>query len=571
MSGEADFYPDWASTAPREGSYRSIFKWGDPDGFKHPNRRLFALLKEKLQMTDDDFREKKNEGNEAVSCDIPVGLSEAQIEALKNIVGAENVAVDDYSRLKYSSGKTMEEAMDLRGGIVGEVADVVVHPRGKEDVAKIVEYCNEQELPIYPYGGGSSVTFGIKCAKGGVSLVMSTHMNRVLELSEKNQTVTVEPGVIGPAYEEALNNAPERFNAKRRYTGGHFPQSFEYSSVGGWISALGSGQQSSYYGDAYDIVLSQEYVTPAGSFRTLDYPGTATGPKVNDVMKGSEGVYGVLVSATMRIFRFMPENRGKFAFVFPTWESAVDATREISQGEFGMPSVFRISDPEETDVALTLYGVEGTAIDKLMRFRGFRPGSRCLLIGQSEGEKGFAGNVKKQVKRICREHGAMYITGYPLKNWEHGRYADPYMREDLNDFGVMIDTLESGVTWDNLHNLHDGVGDFIKKRANTICMTHASHFYPQGTNLYFIFIGRMDDMAEYREFQKGIIDQIHRYGGSLSHHHGVGKMIAPWMERHLGKEQMDVLRALKRHFDPNNIMNPGGTLGLDIPPAKGET
>jgi len=558
MSGEADFYPDWTS-------------WGDPDGFKHPNRRLFALLKEKLQVTDDDFREKKNEGNEAVSCDIPVGLSEVQIEALKNIVGAENVAADDYSRVKYSSGKTMEEAMDLRGGIVGEVADVVVHPRGKEDVAKIVEYCNEQGIPIYPYGGGSSVTFGIKCAKGGVSLVMSTHMNRVLELSEKNQTVTVEPGVIGPAYEEALNNAPERFNAKRRYTGGHFPQSFEYSSVGGWISALGSGQQSSYYGDAYDIVLSQEYVTPAGSFRTLDYPGTATGPKVNDIMKGSEGVYGVLVSATMRIFRFMPENRGKFAFVFPTWESAVDATREISQGEFGMPSVFRISDPEETDVALTLYGVEGTAIDKLMRFRGFRPGSRCLLIGQSEGEKGFAGNVKKQVKRICREHGAMYITGYPLKNWEHGRYADPYMREDLNDFGVMIDTLESGVTWDNLHDLHDGVRDFIKKRANTICMTHASHFYPQGTNLYFIFIGRMDDMAEYREFQKGIIDRIHRYGGSLSHHHGVGKMIAPWMERHLGKEQMDVLRALKRHFDPNNIMNPGGTLGLDIPPAEGET
>ena len=158
----------------------------------------------------------------------------------------------------------------------------------------------------------------------------------------------------------------------------------------------------------------------------------------------------------------------------------------------------------------------------------------------------------------------MYITGYPARKWEHGRYTDPYMREDLNDFGIMIDTLESAVTWDNLHNLHQGVRAFIKKRPNTICMTHGSHFYPQGTNLYFIFIAKMADLKEYKEFHRGIIEQIVKHGGSLSHHHGVGRMFAPWMEEHLGKVQMDVLRCLKKHFDPNNIMNPGGTLGLDI-------
>ncbi len=157
----------------------------------------------------------------------------------------------------------------------------------------------------------------------------------------------------------------------------------------------------------------------------------------------------------------------------------------------------------------------------------------------------------------------MSLTGYPAKRWEHGRYTDPYMREDLNDYGILIDTLESGVTWDNLHRLHQGVREFIKARPRTICMTHASHFYPQGTNLYFIFIARMDDVEEYREFQAGIIDRIERHGGSLSHHHGVGRMLAPWMERHLGTVQMDVLRALKRHFDPKGTMNPGGTLGLD--------
>jgi len=138
----------------------------------------------------------------------------------------------------------------------------------------------------------------------------------------------------------------------------------------------------------------------------------------------------------------------------------------------------------------------------------------------------------------------------------------------LNDYGIVIDTLESGVTWDNLHNLHKGVRGFVKSRPKTVCMTHASHVYPQGTNLYFIFIAKMSDIEEYRKFQEGIIEQIHIHGGSLSHHHGVGKMIAPWMDAHLGEQQMAVLRALKKHFDPKNIMNPGGTLGLDIPKSQ---
>lgn len=562
------FYPDWTEEAAEEGSYRSIFKWGAPDSFKHPNRRLYAMMKKEFQMSDGDFKQKKREGNEKVRCGKRIGLSRSKIDALKKIVGDRNVVTDDYSRVKYSNGKTMEETMNLRNGIVGEVPDLVVHPRNKKDVQEIVKYCDKKRIPVYAFSGGSSVTMGFKCVSGGICLAMSTHMNRVLDFNETNQTITVEPGIWGPDYEDTLNNAPEKLNAGRRYTCGHFPQSFEYSTVGGWILTLGSGQQSSYYGDAYDIVLSQEYVTPAGTFKTLDYPATATGPKVHDIMKGSEGAYGILVSATMKIFRYMPENRQRFAFIFPTWESAIEAGREISQGEFGMPSVFRISDPEETDIAMKLYGIEGTFVDSVIRLRGYKPMQRCLYIGQTEGEKGFSKNVKKKVKGICRKYGGMYITGYPVKNWEHGRYTDPYMREDLQDYGIMTDTLESAVTWDAIHNLHRGVRKFIKDRPNTICMTHASHFYPQGTNLYFIFIARMDNVEEYREFQFGIIDQIQKHGGSLSHHHGIGKMIAPWMEHHIGKQQMDVLRALKKHFDPRNIMNPGGTLGLDLPKAQ---
>ena len=228
-----------------------------------------------------------------------------------------------------------------------------------------------------------------------------------------------------------------------------------------------------------------------------------------------------------------------------------------------MPSVFRISDPEETDAALVLYGVEGTVIDRLMRYRGYRKNERCLYIGHTEGEKGFSKNVAKNVRRVCKKNGGMSLTGYPVRKWEHGRYKDPYMREDLHDYGIVIDTLEAGVTWENLHRLHQGVRAFAKKRPQTIIMTHASHFYAQGTNLYFIFIGRFDGLEDYCSFQTGLIESIMAHGGSLSHHHGVGKMIGPYMEKHIGKEEMDVLRAMKAHFDPNHIMNPGGTLGLD--------
>jgi alkyldihydroxyacetonephosphate synthase len=524
------------------------------------------MMKEEFGMTDDDFKDRKFEGLERVSIDRGIRISQTDIQNFESIVGKENVATDDYSRLRYSRGKTIEEAAELRSGKIGEVTDIVLHTRSKDDVRKIVSLCNDRKIPVHVYGGGSSVTLGLVPAHGGVTLVMGTHMNKLLSINETNQTALVQPGMFGPAYEEALNNAPERFGSKRRYTCGHFPQSFEYSTVGGWIVTLGSGQASTYYGDAYDIVFSQEYVTPVGTFKTLDYPATATGPKVNDIMKGSEGTFGILVEVTMKIFRYMPENRQRFSFMYPTWEAAVNASREIMQSEFGKPAIFRISDPEETDRGLKLYGMPGF-LEPILALRGFKPMKRCLSLGNVEGDKDYTRLVARKVKQIARRHGAMYLTGYAAHKWEHTRYIEPYMREDLNDYGILIDTLEASVTWDNLHRLHEGVRTFVKSRPGTICMTHASHFYPQGTNLYFIFIARMD-MNEYVTFQSGIIDQMVKFGGTMSHHHGVGRLLAPWMEAHLGKEQMAVLRAIKKHFDPHNIMNPGGQLGLDEIPQR---
>jgi alkyldihydroxyacetonephosphate synthase len=562
MSEEGEFRPQWREDVPAAGTYRSIFKL-DPNKFRHPNTAWYRMFKSEFGMTDDDFRKPGPSGDEQVVVARQCALSDEQVNAFRNIVGGENVSTDDYSRVKYGHGKSVDEDLALRKGIADEVPDLVVHPRNKEDVVKIVEYCNSQRIPIVIWSAGSGVVFGSRASKGGVSLALKTHMNKLLAVNELNQTAVVQPAMMGPDYEEALNKAPQLFGTKRSYTCGHFPQSFELSSVGGWILASGSGQASTYYGDAVDLVISAEYVTPSGLIRTHDIPGTATGPRVNDMMKGSEGTYGVLVEATMKIFRHMPENRQRFSLMFKSWDQAVEASREIMQGEFGLPAVFRISDPEETEIGLKLAGLNDTVFDRFMRIRGFKPMERCLCIGTAEGEKGQAKHIRRMALRIARAHGAMSLTGQGTKQWERGRYSDVHMRDDLFDYGIIIDTLETGVTWDNLQRVYEAVRSFAKQRPQTLCTTHCSHFYPQGTNLYFIFILRPESDEEFFQFRSGAMDRMVESGGSISHHHGIGKMFAPWMGTYLGKEQMEVLRALKRHFDPNNIMNPSGTLGLD--------
>lgn len=565
MSKEKKFIPDWYHEKAPERSYRSILKWGDPEAFKAPNSKLYELMKETFHMTDDDFKVKQEMGLEEVDYDIPCRLSDDQIAALEAIVGKANVSTDNYDRLSVAYGKTMVDLMRLRKHIVENVPDAVVYPKNREDIIALVKYCCEQKIPMYVHGGGSSVTRGVEAVKGGITLDMRKNFNKVISFSEHNQTITVEAGMSGPKLEETLNTAVSTLGATRAYTCGHFPQSFEYSSVGGWAVTRGAGQNSSYYGKIEDIVISQEYVTPVGIIKSDEFPRNATGPSIDQIMMGSEGTFGILTHVTLRVFKYMPENRKKFSYVFKDWENGLNAAREIMQGEFGFPSVFRLSDPEETSVAFRLYGVADTVIDKMLSAKGYKDGKRVLMLGWSEGEKHFSKNVAKQIDKICKKHGAMYTTSIVTKGWEKGRFTDPYLREDMGDYGLMLDTLECAVNWDNFNKVYENVRRFCKSRPDTICMTHMSHFYPQGANLYFIFEAKMNDLDEYLEYQRGIMDNIQKYGAAMSHHHGIGKMTAPWLEAQIGKNQMDIYRALKNHFDPDNLMNPGGTLGIDLP------
>ncbi len=559
------FSPAWIEIPPPPTSYRSLFKWGNPAQFKHPNRGFYAYLKKALQMSDADFTQPHRHGMEPLDLELPPRLPEIHLTALQSIVGKENAHLDTYSRLRASYGKAMFDLIRLRHHQVENLPDIVLDPRHTEDIEQIVRYCNEQRIPLYVRGGGSSVTRGTEAIRGGVTLDMSVHMNRVIDFNETDQTITVQAGMFGPELEYILNHAPETLKTRRAYTCGHFPQSFEYSSVGGWVVTRGAGQNSTYYGKIEDIVLAQEYVTPRGILRTPAYPRQATGPDLNQIMLGSEGCFGVLTSVTLKVFQYQPQNCRRFSYLFKTWREALSAARQIMQSEEGYPSIFRLSDPEETDVALHMYHIANTPADRVLQILGYHPLQRCLLLGSCNGGAGYTRNLQRSIHATCQQHGALALSPLGVtERWERERFRDPYLREDLQDFGIIIDTLECAVRWSQMETVHKAVREFVKSRPNTVCMAHLSHAYPQGGNLYFIFIARMDDPDEYLKLQYGILDVFQRNGAALSHHHGIGKTTAPWLEEHLGNVQMNALRTLKDYFDPENILNPGGTLGFDL-------
>lgn len=559
------FEPKWVKEAAPQDSYRSIFRWGDPNYVKYPKESLFKLMKEIFHMSDEDFKNYDGDiGLDPVKLNKKCQLAEKHIQAFQEIVGKDFVSVDDYDRLSVAYGKTGYDALRLRTKRVDSLPDLVLYPETTQQIEEIVAYCTEHSIPLYVYGGGSSVTRGVEPVCGGVSLDMRKRFNKVLSFNEVDQTITVQTGMSGPQLEEALNNAPRLYKAKRAYTCGHFPQSFEYSSVGGWVVTRGAGQNSTYYGVIEDLVLSQKYATPIGTITTSHYPREATGPSLNQIMMGSEGTFGVLTEVTLKVFRHMPENRIRYSYIFKDWETGQQAAREMMQTEAGNSSVFRLSDPEETNLMLRLYNVDETVLWKLLPMRGFEDMKRCLFIGFSDGEKGFSKNVAKNIKRVAHQYNGMSLTSYVTKSWEKGRFNDPYLRDTMLDFGVMTDTLECSVNWSNMAKVHEEVRAVCHKLPNTIVTTHMSHCYPQGANLYFIFITRMNDAEEFKKYHSTILDAIQKSGAAMSHHHGIGKMFAPWLEGQIGRKEFGVFKVLKDYFDSSYMMNPGGTIGLDL-------
>lgn len=537
-------------------TYRQILKWGDKREEK-VDPLMIKIIREKFNLKDSDFEMKYLSGSQLVKLEKLSSLKPQQLDFFRSLAGDENVQSDDFSRAKFSCGKFYAELLDMRLNLVPNPPDAVVSPKSFDELVKIVEYCQQERIPLIPVGGQSSVTGALKAPQGGIALVLTKHLNKIERINTANKTVTVQAGIYGPALEEELN--------RHGFTCGHFPQSFEYSTAGGWIAAKGAGQASTGYGKIEDMVVSLKVITPSGIIETKEYPRTAQGWDIFRLFIGSEGTLGIIAEATLNIHNYRPQNSSYGSFIFKSFEQAVATMQKIIQSEYGKPHLFRISDPDETDIAFKTKGFDNSFSDRLLKGFGFLPGKRSLMFVAVEGDKDYTKFVMSKIRVTARKGKGMYLGKSPVKKWLDQRYSSAYMRDPLMDLGIMSDTLETAVTWENLLKVWNAVRTYVNQRPKTVLMIHISHVYECGANLYFTFLSPMEkgnEKNDFAAFHKGLVDTIQENGGSLSHHHGVGRVLAPWMEEHLGRPSMALLDAVKKHFDPNNIMNPGGTLGL---------
>jgi alkyldihydroxyacetonephosphate synthase len=386
-----------------------------------PHSGLVKLMLDTFKMSCTDFLVPDNLALEKVEIEVPVKLAQKHLDKFTAICGAENLRTDTYTRIKKSYGGGAIDALRLRKHIVENIADVVVAPRTQQEIESLVAYCDKERIPMYVFGGGSTVTRGMEAVKGGVTIDMSVHINQVVRFNEIDQTITVQAGMSGPALEDLLNNAPENLGAKRRYTCGHFPQSFEYSSVGGWVVTRGAGQNSTYYGKIEDIVIAQEYVTPRGVFKTNEIPRCATGPDFDQIMMGSEGTFGILTNVTLQLRRYLRKTAAATVICSRTGRTPGRLPRDHAGG-FGFPQ-FSASPTPKNPMCHELYHIEGTIADTVLKLFGYQPCKNACCWAYRRRTRLFSPR-QPQDPPDRAQHGAFDISFAPVtSNWEKAASA----------------------------------------------------------------------------------------------------------------------------------------------------
>jgi alkyldihydroxyacetonephosphate synthase len=513
----------------------------------------------------------------------PIGLEDVTLpdaalpagvrERLAELVGAEHVRDDRLARVTHAAGRGYHDLVRLRAGRLAAAPDAVVYPADGEQVAAVLRVCAADGVAVVPFGGGTSVVGGVEPLRGAHAAVVAldlARLDRLVSVDAVSRTATVQAGMTGPALEAALG--------AQGMTLGHFPQSFEYATVGGWVATRSAGQASTGYGRVDALVLALRVVTPSGELATRAVPASAAGPNLRELLVGSEGTLGVIVEATLRV-RPAPAARRYEAFSLPSLATGADAFRELVQ-QGAAPDVARLSNPVETRVSFALSGGDGLATRALtsyLRARGH--GDGCLAIAGWEDTSETAVRRRRAASaRILKRHGALAL-GTPVgRAWEHGRFHAPYLRDELLAHGVMVETLETATTWDRLLELHDAVaaaldGALRARDTPPVAMSHVSHVYRAGASLYFTFVARQQAGAELEQWhtaKAAASDAILAHGGTITHHHAVGRDHAPWLPGEVGALGIELLRAAKATLDPAGIMNPGKLVDPAPLPGAGD-
>ena len=473
---------------------------------------------------------------------VPAATLPAEVLAeLGELVGDDHVLTDDDTRRRRTRGKSTPDLLRARTGDLSDAPDAVVRPGSHDEVAGVLTIAVRHHVAVVPFGGGTSVTGGLVARRGGYAGVVSldlVRMKALRQLDTESMTAVLEPGLRGPEAEALL--------ARHGLTLGHFPQSFEFASIGGFAATRSSGQSSAGYGRFDALVVGLTLATPRGTLELGSAPASAAGPDLRQLVLGSEGAFGVITAVKVRVRR-LPAERVYDAWRFDSFAAGKDALRTLAQGG-PLPTVLRLSDENETALNLasqTDLGGEGAG--------------GCLMIVGHEGAAVAA--PRAAVAAVLERAGGTPLGEERGQAWAQGRFAAPYLRDSLLDLGVLVETVETATFWSNVEAVKAAVTDALTgslgEKALVLC--HVSHVYETGCSLYFTVAApeAADPIAQWLAAKAAASDAMIAAGATITHHHGVGADHTRWLAQEIGPVGVGILRAVKAELDPTGVLNPG--------------
>jgi alkyldihydroxyacetonephosphate synthase len=538
--------------------------WGNEDTEFHSQNHpgFWPYAKNKLGIEPDHFpvREWNIEALE-----LPESfVDERFLTKLRSFLGPQQISDSAKERVIHAYGKGFRDLFRLRRGETAGAPDLIIYPESERDVCLTVRAAAECDVTIIPFGGGSNIAGCLErmeSARMCVSLDLR-RMRRVLAVDRKSCTARIEAGIFGPDLEQQL--------AEQGITLGHFPDSFLHSTLGGWIATRSAGMQSDKYGKIEDMVIALRMVTPEGVLETRTVPKSANGIDVNHLCIGSEGTFGVITEATMRV-HLRPELRVVRGYLVPEFEGGIEAIHQCVQQECA-PAMVRLNDPDKTALSLAfrppssgLSKIAGNLFKSYLRVKGVALPRVCLLLTAMEGKRADVLRMKKKVESIYRKSDAISLGAQSGKSFEATKYDFPYIRDFLLDRDVTADVSETSTVWSNIVPLYKGTMAALTAKIHEsgvppFAGCHISHTYQSGASIYFTFAFKQEARREIEQYlrvkratQQSFID----HGATLSHHHAVGTEHLPWLAADISPLGVRAVAAIKCGFDPGNIMNPG--------------
>ncbi len=467
---------------------------------------------------------------------------------------------DPEVRTRHARGQSFPDSLVMQSGEFGVFPDGVAFPESTEQVVDILRYCAQNKITVIPYGGGTSVAGHINPAAGErpVLTLSMAHMNTLLGIDEESQIARFGAGTSGPLIEAQLKPLG--------FTLGHYPQSWELSTVGGWVASRSSGQQSLRYGRIEQLFAGGTVATHQGVLEIPTIPASSAGPDLREMIMGSEGRFGVITEVAVRVNR-LPEHESFHVIFFPSWTEGMATAKTLVQDKTPL-SMIRLSNQMET-LSLLHMGNDAeqvSALESELAGQGIADSKVMLTVGVTGNSLQCEASLA-QLRAVCNRHGGYFAGSEFGERWAHGRFRAPYLREALAAGGYAVDTMETAVEWRKVETAMNDIERAIREALadegeQVHVYTHLSHVYGQGSSIYSTYLFRYDDSYQkthkrWQKLKKAGAHQIVASGGTISHHHGVGVDHKPYLHAEKGPVGLATIAALCNFFDPDGLMNPG--------------